>query len=285
MKDFLLKIKKLFQPGVVVTILLTVISSLLLAVVFIYGYEESYLGYISYVVSAYTLTAICLYIPTWVKGIKKIIYRNRHANKIATDAIFRAHVSIIFLCIFDTVYAIFKLVSAKVLGSYWHSLEGMYYFILGLSGFFMMTYMIKYSTDRIKCCKVYRRCGYMLILLDVIFLTMAYFIINYNKGIIYPGLMIYATATYTFILMAVSIVNLIKYRKYHIPIISASKVIKLISATVSIFMLQSAMLNEFGSEEENLAFKLNLTTGITVGVLVLAISIYMIINANVNIKN
>lgn len=283
MKEFLLKAKKIFAPGTFLTILLTILSIILLGVVFLYGYDQTPLGYIAYVLSAYTLTSLCLSIPKWVNGIKKIIYGNRHTHRIVTDHIYRAHLSVILMFIFNTLYAVFKLLSGKILNSSWQGFEGLYYFILGAVDLFILVYMMKYKDNVIKCYQVYRLCGYMMIALDVIFLILVYFVINYNKGVAYPGLMIYAAAAYTFICFTVAIVNLIKYRKYHIPVISASKIIKIITATVSLFMLQTAMFSEFGGEKDFI-FTMNSLTGSAVGILILVISVYMILHAKINIK-
>ena len=61
-----------------------------------------------------------------------------------------------------------------------------------------------------------------------------------NSGFSYPGYIIYLSALYTFYAMAVSVINLVKFRRLGSPILSAAKVLNLVSAMMSVLGLQTA---------------------------------------------
>lgn len=56
---------KLLFPGGAVVISLTIVSAALLIYVFVFGSEYSALAYLTYVVSAYTLTILCRLSISW----------------------------------------------------------------------------------------------------------------------------------------------------------------------------------------------------------------------------
>ena len=87
-----------------------------------------------------------------------------------------------------------------------------------------------------------------------------------------------AMAAYTFTALTTAIVNVIKYRKYQSPVISASKAISFAAALVSMLTLESTMLTTFG-EGTMTELERNLMLGATGGVislLIVLMAIYMI---------
>ena len=92
-------------------------------------------------------------------------------------------------------------------------------------------------------------------------------------------------AAYTFTTMTLAVVNVIKYRRYESPIMSAARVISLASALVSILSLETAMLTAFG-EPGNDSFRQIMTaiTGSAVCLLVLAMAVYMVIHSTKEIN-
>lgn len=49
--------------------------------------------------------------------------------------------------------------------------------------------------------------------------------------------------------MTVSVIDLVKYRKYKYPVLSAAKAIRFAAALVSLLSLETAMLAQFGDDE------------------------------------
>ena len=55
-------------------------------------------------------------------------------------------------------------------------------------------------------------------------------------------------AMYAFYIVITAVRDLVKYRRYKSPVMSASKAIKLAAALVSMLSLETAMLAQFGEE-------------------------------------
>ena len=78
---------------------------------------------------------------------------------------------------------------------------------------------------------------------------------------------------------------MIKFRKYESPVLSAAKAISLAAALVSILSLETAMLAQFGSEDDPLFRKVMTgTTGGGVCVIVLGMALFMIIKSSRQLK-
>ena len=83
-------------------------------------------------------------------------------------------------------------------------------------------------------------------------------------------------AIYAFYSVITAVINLVKYRKYGSPVLSAAKVISLTTAMVSMFSLESAMLAQF-SDASQTAFKKIMTecTGGAICAIVIGMAVYM----------
>lgn len=87
-----------------------------------------------------------------------------------------------------------------------------------------------------------------------------------------------ALAAFSFTAITVAIVNIVKYRKYHSPVWSASKALSFVAALVSMLTLEDAMLATFGQAEgEGFRQLMGGLSGAGVTAAVLAIAIYMIV--------
>ena len=101
-----------------------------------------------------------------------------------------------------------------------------------------------------------------------------------NAGFTYPGYLIYVMAMYAFYSVITAVINLVKYRKYGSPVMSAAKVINMSAALVSMFSLETAMLAQFGGKDtENFRFIMTSLTGAGVSLIVLGMALFMIIHS------
>ncbi len=109
--------------------------------------------------------------------------------------------------------------------------------------------------------------------------------VHQNRGFEYPGLLIYAMAAYSFYAVTVAIINIVKTRRHNSPVLSAAKAINLVAALVSILSLETAMLAQFGGDDDPM-FRRAMTgaTGGGVCTIVIGMAIYMIWRANKNLK-
>ncbi|MGN0373648.1 MAG: hypothetical protein ACI4F3_12645 [Enterocloster sp.] len=103
-----------------------------------------------------------------------------------------------------------------------------------------------------------------------------------NNGFAYPGMMIYLMAMYAFYAVIAAAVNVMKFRKYGSPVMSAAKMINLTAALVSMFSLETAMLDQFG-EARDIAFRqrMSAVTGAGMSVLILGMAVYLIIRTTI----
>lgn len=124
-----------------------------------------------------------------------------------------------------------------------------------------------------------------MFLLNSTMVGMIILMIRDGENVIYPGFIIFEEAAYTFYVLTFAIINVIKYRHNHKPLISASKSINLVASVMSLFILQVAMINEFGiNSSEYFKNIINTITGTITSIITIGIAIYMLINSKNKIK-
>lgn len=253
-------------------------AAALLVYVFANGVENSPVAYIAYVLSAYALTAVICRLPDLIKKIKKLLHSNPHSKRYITDTEHRARISLYTgLCI-HLVYSLFKLASGVYYGSVWFGSEAVYHLIISLMQFLMVRSEQKNLQNALKEWKVYRACGVLMLILNLAISAFVVMTVFQNKGYVYSGLIIYATAAYTFYRLIISFVQIGKFRKRSRPVLSASKFLNLSASLMSLFALQTAMLTQFGGESVNTK-QLNAFTGAFVCFSVIYIAVSMIIRS------
>lgn len=106
-----------------------------------------------------------------------------------------------------------------------------------------------------------------------------------NRGFQHHPITTLAMAAYTFTSLTLAIMNVVKYRKYQSPVLSASKAISLAAACVSMLTLETAMLAAFGGAgRRGISPAVTALTGAAVCLLVLVMAVYMIVRSTREIK-
>lgn len=131
----------------------------------------------------------------------------------------------------------------------------------------------KWLADEIS---IYRRCGMMFVIMTAALCGTVILILNEEGGKRYPGFVIYAVAAYTFYKSIMSIINLVKVRKFRSPLLMAIRDIGYVDACVSILSLQTAMFASFGNGQEALIKRMNGMTGFGVCLMVLGTGVHSI---------
>ena len=126
--------------------------------------------------------------------------------------------------------------------------------------------------------RCYQTTGWLQILLNIPMSGMVVLMVRTNSGFVYPGLVIYPLAMYTFYMTAQSVVNLHRFRKMGSPILLAGKAVSFISAAMSLLGLQTAMISQFGENSSGFRRQMNAVTGAGVCALVVA-AVYMILHS------
>lgn len=265
------------------------------ALILIFASEqtESALAYPVYLMSAYSLAVLIAALPVLAKRIRQhkanLLNRSKLMQKIASSAFvdqylhdpaFRGSVSIYQGMIVYFLYVLFRIATGIRYASVWFISMAVYYMVLGgLRAYLISSYRRREAGGLSfeYCC--YRRTAWLLFLLNIPMGGMIVLMVWTNSGFFYPGYIIYLSALYTFYTMAVSIVNLVKFRKLGSPILSAAKVLNFVSAMMSILGLQTAMISRFSVNGENYRGLMNAVTGGFVYGIVVMIAVYMLLHS------
>ena len=280
--------KTLLFPHIAIMIVLVPISTVLLVASMVFVGTESAIAYISYVLSAYTLTVWCVKIPYLIKFFKAFKDENKYARKWQDDTRLRVNVSLYGSFFWNIAYAIFQLWLGFYHHTFWFYSLGAYYICLAVMRFFLLLHTRKYAPGekmRDELIK-YRACGAVFLLMNLALALIIFFMLYWNRTFEHHMITAIAMAAYTFTAFTVAIVNVVKYRKYSSPVFSASKAISLAAALVSMLTLGSTMLTTFrdGTMTE-MGEKLMLgSIGVGVSILIVATAIYMIVTGTRKIK-
>lgn len=279
----------ILRPAWHVKGLLLLFSCVLLYEVFLNQKDHLVLAYSAYVISAYTLMIYVMDIPKADRTIKRILEKNQYTRRYLKESAYREKVSLYAGLLVTGGYAIYKLYTGYQYQSLWLSAIGVYYVILSVTRFMLIKGEKQISktdetgTARIHGLKIYRYCGWLMLLLNVAISIIAAQMIWRGKTYVYPGTLIYASASYTFYCLITAIVNIIRYRKMEHPVLSAAKMLSFAGALMSVLALQTAMLTQFGNQTNNQKL-MNAMTAFAVCMSIFSIAIYMIWKADLAIK-
>ena len=283
--------KKLVFPPIWLMTLLLVFSTIALPRVFLKGLTETPVAYIVYVIAFYTVCVISVFcgvvLPKQYKSIREKLYANPIAYRYATDAAFKTHMKLYASLAANLLYAAVNILSWYLYRSMWFVVLAVYYVILAVMRFLLVRYVRIHGLGKNRLGELHRArlCSFILLLLNFVLTGAVMMILYQNKGFEYHGILIYVMASYTFYITIHAIVDLIKYRKYHSPVMTTSKVIALSAALVSMLALETAMFSQFGGDmaPENKWLMIALT-GAGVSIVVIVMSVYIIIKTAQEIK-
>lgn len=166
--------------------------------------------------------------------------------------------------------------------SAWYISITVYYLILAIMKGNVFHSKIKHNTE-LKKARAYRYCGIMFIFLTLALSGIIVLIYTSNMYFEYAGLLIYAAAAFVFYKLILAIYNIFKARKQEDLYIQSIRNVNLVSATVSVLVLQVAMFQAF-SPENNTSFANGVVGGL-VSAIILALGIFMIIKSNKKLKD
>lgn len=277
----------LFPPFVLALILIPVAMALVIYVL-AGGQTNTPLAYISYGLSAYALVVLCVRLPRWTKGFGRLKRENRYVHRYLTDVQWRMKLSLYLSLTINILYALLQLGTGFYFHSIWfYALSG-YYALLAFMRFFLLkdARRAQLGVNRLEELKRYRFCGSVLALLNLVLAVIVAYIVWLNRGFAHHEILTIAMAAYTFFAVTMAVKNIVQYRKYNSPVMSAAKAISLTAALVSLLSLETAMLNAWGSGDSPL-FRQIMTgaTGTVVCALVHGLSTYMIVHATKEIKD
>lgn len=291
MRDWKKVGRKILFPPIWVIVLLTVVCTVALLAIFANGWEMSLLAYVSYVLSFYTLTVVCIFALKLLPGCYRTMNSRMHGNKYIyrylTDAAFKTKIGLYRSLVINLLYVAMNAISGIVYRTYWFGIFAVYYGIIAVMRFLLVRYVGKnpIGDNYFGELKRARLCAAILLTVNLALSGAVLMMVYFDRGFQYQGFLIYVIAMYTFYVTVTAIIDLVKYRKYKSPVMSITKVIKMASALFSMLFLETAMVAQFGAETSVETKRIMIMlTGAGISVVVVFMAIYMILQTSKEIK-
>lgn len=187
---------KLLRPRLVLLAPLAVISAAALAAVFTLGLEDTAMAYASYVLSAYSLTAVTLRLITDARRWRERAMENRHVRRYRTDLDFRLRLRLTVSFGVNLCYSVYKAALGLLLGSVWFGAMAAYYLVLSAARFLLLRGSMG---SLLAGYKKRRFCGWLLAVMTVPIAVTGAVPVYTGGSTEYPGHLIFAAAAYTVI--------------------------------------------------------------------------------------
>lgn len=274
-------LKKLLFPGGGWVALAVLLGGASLALTFLMFGEDSPFAYVSYLLSAYALTVLVAAIVPLFPAARRLVRRVPLAHRYMTDRYFKVRSGLVLSFFINLCYGGFKLACAVRYASFWDGALASYYILLCA----VRLYLIRRvpagaeGRDPARELRCYRATGIFLLVLDLALSGVATQIVRDGCGSDYPGMLIYVAAMHAFYSLTIAIVNTVKYRRFHSPVLSAAKAVNLTTALVSVFNLETAMIAQFGADQVQFRLVMTACTAFAVCAIVLGTAVFMVISS------
>lgn len=283
---------RLLFPGLAVVLISAIAAAALLIDIFAFAGEDSPIAYPAYLFSAYAMTIACARIAKNAKsakaGLESAIHEIPLVHRYLTDVSFKLHVSLYLSLGLNILYAVMKFAYGVWYHSVWFGTLAVYYFLLAVMRFGLLRHANRngFGQNIVGELKQYRICGLILMLMNTALTGVVILVVHKNEGFHYAGYLIYVMAMYAFYNIITAVMNVVKYRKYQSPVMSAAKVISLASALVCMLSLETAMLTQFDNGQNPETFRRIMTgsTGGCVCAIVLLLASYMVIRSTKQLR-
>lgn len=237
-----------------------------------------------YALSFYTLTLYCVRIPKMIRFFKTFKDENRYTSLWFGNYRLRMNVTLTGNVLWNGSYAVMQLCLGIYHRSAWFYSLAAYYASLAVMRFFLVRHTLRHKPgEKMKQeLRHYRTCGRIFLFVNLALSAMMFYMIRQNRAVQHNEITTIAMAAYTFTTLTFAIVNVIRYRKYNSPAVSAAKAISLAATCVSMLTLENTMLATFNNGEMTARTRqlfLSLSGG-GISIFIVAMAIYMIVNAN-----
>lgn len=223
----------------------------------------------------------------WEHALIKKLSAHVLDDRFFTDALYHTEVMLYPGLAANLLYAAMQLVLAVCYRSVWSGALAVYYAMLAVLRVLLLKPGKQDARKETILSELhrYRRCGIILLCMTPLFASIMILVVHKNGGAKYPGITIVVMAIYSACMVAASISNLIKFKKYRRPAMSAAKAVCLIAALMSVLSLATAMNAQIGNAG-SFSFRQGLigTAGGAVCVVVLVMAIYMVVRASKQLK-
>ena len=284
-------LKKIFFLPPFLTVILALFGYGFVLAVAVFKITIPVLQYLSYICSAYALIITITCFPHFIAYIKSAKrYINEHSlmkklkntsigGRFFSDVRFRTEISLYQGLFINLLYIGVKMFSGIYYNSVWFISLAVYYMLLVVMRLLLLRRGKRKTGKTTMEIEIhrYRLCGMMLLIMNQALAGIVVFMVHQNKGFYYPGVLIYAMALYSFYSVITAVIKLVRFRKHGSPVLSAAKVINLVAAMVSILSLETAMVAQFGGNDDQFFRKaMTAATGGGVCTIVIGMAIFMI---------
>lgn len=291
MKDWKKIGKRLLFPPLWLLAVLTVVCAAALIAVFLRDWQEHPAAYALFCLSAYTVTALTAWavvvLPGRYRAVKEWVHGTKYGNRYLTDKVFKANVSLYRSLGINLLYVGLNLVSGFLYRSAWFVILACYYTILAVMRFLLVRLVRSagIGNDRRRELRRARLCGMILLLINLVLSGAVLMILYQGRGYQYPGVLIYVMALYTFYITVHAAVELVRYRKYESPVLTAARVVSLAAALVSMLTLETAMLSQFGTDMSEMNRRILVAaTGAGISVVTVLMSLGLIVRSGKELR-
>ena len=284
------RIRKSFLfPPTTVLIILTPIAAAALIYSMLHLEETDPIRIGSYVLAFYALTILCARMPKLVCIFRDFKNENRYVKLWTGDVRLRTNVTLSGSALWNGAYGALQLGLGIYHRSAWFYSLAAYYATLAVMRLSLVRHTMRHKPGEQMQQELarYRACGWVFLLTNLALSGMMFYMIYENRAVRHNEITTITMAAYTFTTLTMAIVNVIRYRKFNSPAVSAAKAISLAAACVSMLTLENTMLTTFSSETmtpEKTRLFLGLSGG-AVSVFIIAMAIYMIVQANRKLKS
>lgn len=281
--------KALLFPPAAVLIVLTPIAAAALAYSMLRLEETSPVRIGSYVLAFYTLVIVCVRVPKVVRSIGTFKRENKYIQTWSNDPRLRMNITVGGSVLWNGAYAALQLGLAIYYRSAWFYSLAAYYATLAAMRCSLVWHTLRYTPGEQMRQELtrYRTCGWVFLLMNLALSGMMFYRIYENRFVQHHEITTIAMATYTFAMLTVAIVNVVRYRKYNSPVLSSAKAISLAAACVSMLTLESTMLVSFNKGtllQKTIRIFLALSGG-AVSAFIVGMAVYMIVQASRKLKS
>ena len=197
---------------------------------------------------------------------------------------------IMFFLVFTTIGNIFmslvKFVLSLTLPSLWFFINAIFMIVLSFASFFSIKdyRKIKLINDKEKIQKIgyknYLNNGILLVLLGIMYFFVNVYIYYKGTNTTMHEYLTYLVALVAFWSIGSSIYGMIKYKRNNTPILKAVKLTNFANALTSIMLTQIVLLDTYANTEAYNSNLMNGLIGISVGIVIIILGLYMIIGIN-----
>lgn len=280
--------KALLFPHIAVLLVLLPAGAALLVYSMLYLEEASVLRIASYALAFYTLMLWSIRTPAIIRFVKAFKNENKYMKRWLGDPHLRVNVTLCVSVLWNGAYAALQLGMGIYHSSAWfYSLAAYYVFLAGMR-FYLVRHTLRHRPGEKMADELrhYRVCGWIFLLINLALSCIMFHMIRQNRMMQHHEITTISMAAYTFTTLTVAIVNVIRYRKYNSPAMSAAKAISLAAACVSMLTLENTMLATFGGADmtPQLQRLFLAISGGAISVFIIIMALYMIVQANRKIK-